>query len=571
MNLLPLKKLKKYVLYPLLGLGLLIGAAILLFRYLVVFDPPVVANEQKYLSLHRTEAGENKYVLGNNWLKKDSATGIWIVYIEGEPFERGVVYGKLCKELMYQQEVYFVNEIKRQVPSEFYLKFLKYMIAWFNRDMHEYVPVEYQQEIYGESFVTSDEFEFIGPGYHRMLNYHAAHDIGHALQNMNLVGCTAYAVWGEKTKGKLLVGRNFDFYAGEDFAKEKLISIVKPDKGYKYLSISWAGLMGVVSGMNERGLTVTLNAAKSGVPTSAATPVSIIAREVVQYAQTIEEAYAIIKKRKSFVSESFLISSALDSNVVVIEKTPDTTMIYQVNKKEQRLILTNHFQCAALYNDQLNQEYISQGTSTYRYNRVVELIDSLPYIDVDQMALIARDKRGLKGQNIGLGNEKSVNQLLAHHSILFSPYEHKTWISAPPYQLGKYLCFQLDTLFAHAAGMPGLNASLSLTTEDVPADEFGSSETFQSFVKHKKLGLRMDAILRGKSDDRLTATELNFYLHANPDYFYTYKVLGDYFDRILTDKAAAKSYYTLALTKEISSEPERLSIEKRLKELYDKK
>lgn len=372
-----MKKLKKYVIYPLLGLGLLIGALILLFRYLVVFDPPVVANEQKYLSLTRTEVGENKYLLGNNWLKKDSASGIWMVYIEGEPFERGVVYGKLCKELMYQQEVYFVNEIKRQVPSEFYLKFLKYMIAWFNRDMHEYVPVEYQQEIYGESFVTSDEFEFIGPGYHRMLNYHAAHDIGHALQNMNLVGCTAYAVWGEKTKGKLLVGRNFDFYAGEDFAKEKLISIVKPDKGYKYLSISWAGLMGVVSGMNEKGLTVTLNAAKSGVPTSAATPVSIIAREVVQYAQTIDEAYAIISKRKSFVSESFLISSALDSNVVVIEKTPDTTMIYQVNKKEQRLILTNHFQCSALYNDQLNQEYIGQGTSTYRYNRVVELIDSM--------------------------------------------------------------------------------------------------------------------------------------------------------------------------------------------------
>ena len=116
-----------------------------------------------------------------------------------------------------------------------------------------------------------------------------------------------------------------------------------------------------------------------------------------------------------------------------------------------------------------------------------------------------------------------------------------------------------------------MNARLSLTTEDVAADEFASSEAFQFFVKHKKLGLRMDAILRGKSDERLTATELNFYLKSNPDYFYTYKLLGDYYDKILIDKAAAKSYYTLALTKEISSEPERLSIEKRLKELYDKK
>ena len=556
--------------YALLGLMLLLGALLLLFRYLVLFDPPQVVDQEKYLSLQRSVVGENKYLLGNNWLKKDSASGMWIVYIEGEPFERGVAYGKLCKELMYQQEVYFVNEIKRQVPSESYLKFLKYAIAWFNRDMHKHVPLEYQQEIYGESFVTSDEFEFIGPGYQRMLNYHAAHDIGHALQNMNLVGCTAYAAWGEKSKGKLLVGRNFDFYAGEDFAKEKLISIVNPNKGYKFISISWAGLMGVVSGMNEKGLTVTLNAAKSGVPTSAATPVSIIAREVVQYAQTINEAYAIIKKRKAFVSESFLISSAIDSNVVVIEKTPDTTLIYQVNKKEGKIILTNHFQCASLYNQQLNQEYIQQGTSTYRYKRVAELIDSIPYIDVHQMAFIARDKKGLNGRNIGLGNEKAVNQLLAHHSILFSPYEHKTWISSPPYQLGEYLCFQLDTLFKNAPGLKGLNAPLVLTREDVAADEFGKSEAFVGFVKHKKLGLEMDAILKGKSKDRLTATELNFFLKSNPDYFYTYKLLGDYFDKILIDKAAAKSYYTLALTKEISSQPERLSIEKRLKELYDK-
>lgn len=537
----------------------------MLFRYLVTFDTPVIENEQAYLSLERKRINADRVELGHNWLQRDTSTGMWMVYIEGSPFERGVVYGKLCQELMYQQEVYFVNEIKRQVPSEFYLRFLKYGIAWFNRHMYKHVPLEYQQEIYGESFVTSDEFEFIGPGYHRMLNYHAAHDIGHALQNMNLVGCTAYAVWGKQSKGKLLVGRNFDFYAGEDFAKQKLISIVKPDQGYQYVSISWAGLMGVVSGMNEKGLSVTLNAAKSGVPTSAATPVSIIAREVVQYAATIQEAYDIVQKRKSFVSESFLVSSALDSNVVVIEKTPDTTLIYQVDKTKGRLILTNHFQCSSLYQQDLNQAYMKQGTSTYRYQRVAELMDSIPLIDIKQMAYIARDKQGLKGVEIGYGNEKAINQLLAHHSVLFSPYEHKLWVSSPPYQLGKYLCFQLDSLFKKAPA--NTNYHQLFDPASIAADDFGNSTVFNRFIEQKAMSLRIDGIIKKKRRDLLSEQEFTSFIQANPNYFYTYKQAGDYEYKVLGNKTKARQHYRMALRKEVSSLAEHDVIVERLKQL----
>jgi len=554
------------VFYSFLIFILLVGIGALWFRYRVKFDPPQVENEQQYLKLERKRIDANRFELGNNWLQKDTATGMWMLYIEGNPFERGVVYGKLCQELMYQQEVYFVNEIKRQVPSEFYLHFLKYGIAWFNRDMYKHVPLEYQQEIYGESFVTSDEFAFIGPGYHRMLNYHAAHDIGHALQNMNLVGCTAYAVWGKQANGKLLIGRNFDFYAGEDFAKQKLISMVNPDQGYSYVSVSWAGLMGVVSGMNEKGLSVTLNAAKSGVPTSAATPVSIIAREVVQYASTINEAFQIVKKRKSFVSESFLISSAIDSNVVVIEKTPDTTLIYQVDKKEGRLILTNHFQCATLYKQELNTEYLKQGTSTYRYKRVAELLDSIPFIDVNQMAYIARDMKGKGGATIGYGNEKAINQLLAHHSVLFSPYEHKLWISSPPYQLGKYLCFQLDSLFKKAPHAKDFNTLLD--TASIAEDPFMRTDSFKNFRKQKQLSLKIDELIKGKRTDLLSAEELAFFIQSNPNYFYTYKQAGDYQYKVLGNKKRAEAYYNKALGKEISSLAEQKSIEERLQKLH---
>ena len=121
----------------------------------------------------------------------------------------------------------------------------------------------------------------------------------------------------------MIIGRNFDFYVGDHFSENKIVAFEHPSEGHKFMSVTWGGFIGVVSGMNEKGLTVTINAAKSDSHGSA-TPVSLVAREILQYAENIAEAEAIARKRKMFVSESFLVGSAEDGKAVIIEKTPDS-------------------------------------------------------------------------------------------------------------------------------------------------------------------------------------------------------------------------------------------------------
>lgn len=104
------------------------------------------------------------------------------------------------------------------IPSDSYLKFLRFFLILFNRNLGEYIPEEYRTEIYGISLSCSHEYDAIGTPYERQLNYHAAHDIGHAMQDYMLVGCSSFGVWGdESADSTLLVGRNFDFYVGDDF------------------------------------------------------------------------------------------------------------------------------------------------------------------------------------------------------------------------------------------------------------------------------------------------------------------------------------------------------------------
>ncbi len=549
--------MKKKYLYSLIALALSIGALVMAYNIAVRIDPPEISDrDMEALEWKREQLGEDFYVMGNNWLKKNEA-GYWEMYVEGAPFERGVVNGKLCKELEAKQEKAFVEEIQKMIPSPFYLRFLKYFIAWFNRNIDQHIPLEYQQEIYGASFSADPTYNFIGPAYHRKLNYHGAHDIGHALQNMNLVACTSLASWGSKSAdGQLIIGRNFDFYVGDKFAEQKLLCFVNPDDGYKLMMVSWPGMIGVVSGMNEMGLSLTLNAAKSDIPTAAATPVAIVARKILQYAKNIQEAYEIAQAHQTFVAESFLIGSKEDGQAAIIEKSPNRIALYYA--EDEQVVCTNHFQTAAFSKDPLNVQHIKESPSRYRQKRVLELLERNEDMDPTKVAAILRDKAGLHDKDIGLGNEKAINQLIAHHAIIFKPEDKIVWVSTDPHQLGKFIAYDLDEVFAQAPGLRE-KRSLLLDSLSIPADTFLTPKGFQRYERFKTLRDRIKVYVADQHSP-LNEDELKELERINPHYYYTYWLLGDYAQASGAFEKAI-SFYRQALTKEIANEFERRSIQ----------
>ncbi len=538
----PFYKKKRYkFLFVLLALIL---SFIIYFKIIVILTLPVISDTSA-LKLKRNKIDNDFYSLDNSWLKKNKY-GLWELYISGNDFELGAKNGILTKELIEYQEEAFVEKIKEMIPSEFYLNFLKYFVSWFNKDMDEHIPLEYQREIYGISLNASEEYDFIAPGYHRILNYHAAHDIGHALQNMNLVACTAFGVKDSRSKDStLLIGRNMDFYSSDKFAENKIIAFYKPENGYNFVFITWGGLIGVLSGMNDRGLTVTLNAAKSSIPSSAKTPVSILAREILQYASTIEEAYEIAKNYEIFVAESFLIASAKDKQIAVIEKSPDNIGLYK--RDDDEIILTNHFQGKTFKNSKLTIENKKESGSVYRWERTEELLKEKEKHNVNSFVAILRDTKGKGNKNIGMGNEKAINQLIAHHSVIFKPEQLQIWVSTSPYQLGEYLAYDLNTIFSDSLDYTKEIYDTSLT---ISTDPFKSSEDFRKFNKYKKITTLLKEYLDRESIYPIDEAYLEKYRKLNPEYFYTYFMIGEYYSN-LKNKDKAIEYYNIALEKEI--------------------
>lgn len=495
------------------------------------------------LNLERTSLGNNCFTIGNNWIRK-SNTGLWEMYIEGEPFERGVINGKLAKELVYNQEVAFQDQISKMIPSKFYRNFLKYFIAWFNRDLEKNLTTEQKLEILGVSKSTSPEFEYVGSGYQRLMNYHAAHDIGHTLQNLALVGCSSFATWNNKSEDStLIIGRNFDFFVGDKFAEDKIVEFCNPTNGgYKFMMITWGGMTGVLSGMNMQGITVTINAAKSTVPPGSATPISLLSREILQYSKNIDEAIAIAKKRKTFVSESILIGSANDNRAIIIEKTPEQMDVFSSNSNE--LICTNHYQSKLLGIENANKEQVKESASAYRYKRMKELMDRNKQNTPSLTAALLRNQLGINDKFIGYGNEKAVNQLIAHHSIIFEPQKKIVWVSTSPWQLGKYIAYDLNKVFA----IKGLKSNHEIcdSTLNIAADNFFSTNDYKQFVEFRKL---KQAIMDGNE------VNLEELISSNPQYYHTYVLAGDYTFKRKNYKQAL-DYYKSALTKEIATQNE---------------
>jgi hypothetical protein len=541
-----MKKLGKILKWFFITIITIIIIFIIWFLLTAIDHPPKV-NVLSALATERQKFGENTYFVGNNWLRK-SESGIWEMYIEGDPFERGVAFGKLTNELLYYQESVFVEQIKKLVPSTGYLKFLKYFTAWFDRNLDKNIPEEYKLEIYGTSFSCSPEFNFIGSGYQRQLNYHAAHDIGHALKGLNMVGCTSFSCWnGKSADSTLIVGRNFDFFMGPKFAENKIVCFYNPSSGHRFMMVSWADMIGVVSGMNEKGLTVTINAARSSIPGQASTPVTLLAREILQYSENIDQAYAIARKRKLFVSESILIGSVNDGKSAIIEKSPDKIDI--VYPDTCQIVCTNHFQGKAFISDKANIENILGSDSQFRFNRVNELLSEKNTIDVPYAVSILRNRFGAGDSDPGMGNPIAINQLLAHHAIVFKPAKQLVWVSSSPYQLGKFVAYDLNKVFSLTREEIISDHEIYSSELTIPADTFLVSKRYSDYIEY----LRMSEELKEYSGRReaLPSGFEEKYILTNPIFYMTYVHLADYY-RTIKDYGRAYTYCQNALTKQVA-------------------
>jgi hypothetical protein len=160
------------------------------------------------------------------------------------------------------------------------------------------------------------------------------------------MGCSTIVVEKDRSPtGKPLFGRNFDWLPTQGLTEHTLVVVYKPTGKHAFAAVTVTPLTGVISGMNDAGLSLTINeiflktsADKASFDWSG-TPLLSLYREVLEECATVAEAEEYLKKSKR--TTAACMTACDKEGGRVFEITPKT--IHARTPVNGVTCCTNHF------------------------------------------------------------------------------------------------------------------------------------------------------------------------------------------------------------------------------------
>lgn len=361
------------------------------------------------------------------------------IHLEGPPVDLGWQHGVLGSPGIAALEGELLATAAAHLPS-FPLRHLVFGGAWLSQAglLERLLPQE-RSEIAAAAaaHAPGDPCAALGPGFPRALLYHALHDLSQRLVDNPLlhtpqVGCLAVAARG--ADGRLLVGRIFDFEGGEAFDRDKEVLTVRPTDGLAFVSVAWGGMAGAVTGMNEAGLWLSLNAAAGAETRFGGRPVVLAARQVLERCRSLDQAVELLRGTPLLVTTAILLASDREGRALVVEAGPGRFALREMG--DGPLVLANHLLAPAWAADPVNAQRRQRGTSEARAARAAELLARRSSHDPASLLELLRDRRGPGDRDLGFGNRGTINAWIAAHLAVADLRDGILWVCEPRHGLG---------------------------------------------------------------------------------------------------------------------------------------
>ena len=416
--------------------------------------------------------------LGTSWVAEEQ--GILVGRFSGAPYDLGHSSGRLTRPWIRSQETHLEELFRVLIPSGFKRSLIRQLSAYRLRGLPDAIPDDLLVAIAG----LADGYEPVPPpsgwsAYRRILDMHALHDLSQRFVDAPALAsaCTGFLAKG--ADGSLLLARNFDFEGGDIFDRQKLVSVVAPAGGIPYLSVGFAGTLGVVSGFNREGIGIAINAISGGETATSGTPMTLLLAEVLAKESTFEGAVARLSSAKVFVSDLILLGDARSGRFAVVEKSPSAFAVREgAGATDAFLGATNEAE------DPRVREGVRAlppgSTSRKRRARLdVLLRERRGSLDVPSAIAILRDRRGADGRELGPGNRNAIDASIAAHSVVLDLTHRRAWVAAAPHTLGPYLPVDLEAVLRGLGGPPP-------RPEPFPADAWLSTGGYGRYLEARE-------------------------------------------------------------------------------------
>ncbi len=256
-----------------------------------------------------------------NWL---TASPPRVVHLRGTHAEIGLAHGRqLSAEIRGLFDDYIVGGLVEREGRD-----LDDLIATA-RHYEKFIPRPYIEEMQGIARGAEVPYEHI-----LVMNTFADAVLGARPE-----ACSAFAV---RTKRGLIVGRNLDWTNFGVAHRHAVVFILDSPNGHRVMSVGWPGMSGAITGMNEAGLTVTLNMAFANDADSNATPFLLRLREILERQSTIAGATGALVEQPRTFAANVMLASARENSAAVVEMSGRRHALVPMNGDQ--LVTTNFYQ-----------------------------------------------------------------------------------------------------------------------------------------------------------------------------------------------------------------------------------
>jgi predicted choloylglycine hydrolase len=299
--------------------------------------------------------------------------GLLVLHLKGTPYQMGYQHGTLLREhikIVYQDYLLGILREKSKDNKKFK--------AGFNYFKHKakilekFIPQEYKEEMRGIA-------DGSGLSYNDILIIHTFLDVisqPRFSKKGMFKSCTNFVVLNKASADAHLIhGRNLSWPSRGILENQSVVIFYQPQNGNAFVAMGWPGICGVLTAMNEKGLTLGETSVGTAEFSLSGVPIFFLLRQALQYSDTLYDAISIIASTNRTTGYTLTLSDAKLNKACVLEFTAEH---YKVRfPTDDYLVSTNHYQDNFLFDTMklvFPDKKLEDSSSYQRLIRMQELI-----------------------------------------------------------------------------------------------------------------------------------------------------------------------------------------------------
>ncbi len=242
--------------------------------------------------------------------------GTLVVHLKGTPYEMGYQRGHFAREkvlLTMERFEGMLDMAKKEVGLPRFAAHLVLDIIY--QLCSPYIPDRYKREMEGLADATGCDLKMIRRG--------------HVISVITERGCSSFALWGGATKdGTLYHGRNFDWILTAGLEDTAILAVYEPDGLHPFVAAGYAGMIGVLSGMNKEHITIAQIGAVTDDKSLRGQPLEFVLRRMLEECGNLDEVTRLVNSTRHTVGFNYVVSDGKTGDARAYETTANHVAIF---------------------------------------------------------------------------------------------------------------------------------------------------------------------------------------------------------------------------------------------------